>query len=232
VAAAAADRLEERVQRVVEQAVAAHRGELEQLVRHRVDFALAELAAELVHQELHPNGTHDGAAVETPPAAASSASERPCSRCGQRPRLRWRSLCRDCYRADRRAADARHRAQRRPAAALADDDEEPHPARDANGSRRRPGGRVRAAEKHPEPPAGVGGEPGPGRVVAADPALNGSAAIAAADLAARARRGPQILDVTAAELEAWLVAEGLAVRTPAGLVPTSRGLALGGALEA
>jgi hypothetical protein len=42
--------LEARVDRAVEQAVAARRGELERLVRSRVDVALQELAGELVSQ--------------------------------------------------------------------------------------------------------------------------------------------------------------------------------------
>jgi hypothetical protein len=46
------------------------------------------------------------------------------------------------------------------------------------------------------------------------------------------RRGAPPPDVSAEELEAWLLGAGLAARTPSGLLtPTALGVELGGALD-
>ena len=113
VAAAEDTSLEARVERAVEQAVAARRGELERLVTRRVDVALQELAGELVDQKL----------------------SRRCASCGGFPTLPNRTLCRDCHRA--RARELHAARVRRRNGSEPDDDEEPHPALADHGRKRR-----------------------------------------------------------------------------------------------
>jgi hypothetical protein len=128
--------LEERVQRVVEAAVAARRSELEQLVEARVDAELEQLAGELVAARLAP-------------------AKRACSVCGVEPRLPQRTVCRPCLRVRAREL---HAARRRNGGGPGDD-EEPHQAGRVNGNGRRHGGRVGRPWTRPEPPTEEEGSP-------------------------------------------------------------------------
>jgi hypothetical protein len=108
VAVAAEGSLEERVERAVESAVAARRGELERLVGESVDAALEQLAGELVDAQL----------------------ARRCANCGGTPLVARRTICRPCLRARRRELHAARVARRRNGTAPATSNgEEPHPAR-------------------------------------------------------------------------------------------------------
>jgi hypothetical protein len=183
--------LEARVERAVEQAIAARRADLEHLVRSRVDVALQELAGEVLDQQLAQR----------------------CTSCGGFPTLPSRTLCRDCHRARARELHAARVVRRRNGGTPADD-EEPHPApADLDSkSRREP---VRSPESAPNGAAGVS-ESGGG--------------IAAEELARRAG-ARNLPGLSAGELEAWLLGEGLARVTSAGLlVPTERTAAIAGAL--
>jgi hypothetical protein len=206
VAVAGEARLDERVERAVDSAVAARRVELERLVRLRVDAVLAELAVELVEEQLRANGAGvDQAAAEAArrprarPSPPLAASEPLCSECGERQRLRYRRVCRECDRASRRA---RYHARRAEAAGSA-----AGPSADAEPDR-------------PDVGAGLRDEP-------ADQGGDGS--IGVDELARRScvnGRG-----VEPRELLKWLTAAGFATGDEGALRPTAAALALGTFLE-
>jgi hypothetical protein len=123
VAAAEEARLEERVERAVASAVAARRPELQRLVRLRVDAVLAELAVELLDEQLNEDGA--GALGRQARPRSSPAAGKVCARCAQRPRLHYRTVCRQCDRASRRARYRARRAEAVDSAAGAAADAEP-----------------------------------------------------------------------------------------------------------
>jgi hypothetical protein len=197
--------LEQRVEHAVRAAVDARREELVGLVRARLDAELGLLADELVAEQLTPR-----------------SSPGLCSVCGRQPRLRQRTVCRGCLRVRARELHRRRVARRRNGTTPTTDDEEPDPAGHVNGNGGRQGGRVGHPWTRQAPTTEEEGSP--------EPAAGG---IAAGELARRANSGNRLLDLPAAGLEAWLIDAGLAERDPAGLlVPTGRGVEIGGALQA
>jgi hypothetical protein len=212
VAVAAEASLEERVQRAVHGAVTAHRAELEQMIRGRLDRELDAIATALVAEQIaQANGTP---APETKPL---------CSQCGAEPRLPGRTIGRTC----KHRQDWQRRKARR-ATAPASDDEEPEPAhqRKANGAAGGAGELLERAESRRKPPTGMSGCLEPEHVE------EHTAGIAADELARRAgRSATAVRRLTGDELEAWLRDAGLAQVTGAGLlVPTDRAVEIAGAL--
>jgi hypothetical protein len=200
---AAAEALEERVQRVVEAAVEARRQELELLVEARVDAELEQLASEAVARRL----------------------TRPCSVCGVEPRLPSRTVGRECLRARARELHAARVSRRHNGKAAADDEEpEPVPSRDEQNGGGRAGEPLRAPESRRSLAARVNGCRQPEHVE------ERAAGISADELARRAGRNG-VLALRADELEAWLRDTGLARVTSAGLlVPTERGVEIANGL--
>ena len=200
-----------RVERAVEQAIAARRPDLEQLVRSRVDVVLQELAGEVLDEQLatddepHPAPTDQDREPRRVPDGELLHQQlaRRCSRCGSSDVLPERTVCRECHRARARELHAKRAARRRNGDT---DDDEPHPAAPADQGRKRRREPVSSPESARNSVAGV--------------SENGG--IAAEELARRAG-GHGVLALRSDVLEAWLLDGGLAQVTSAGLlVPTDR----------
>jgi hypothetical protein len=194
-------------------AVDTHRPQLEQLVQERLDQELAEIAEQLVEQLTAPDLV--------------------CSVCGQEPRLPQRRVCGGCHR--RRSREL-HAARRNGRTQGADDPHSVPRAARAGVDIDRAGDSLRRRETPPAPAAQVKRKPAAaasGNATMPYGIVNGTEPVAAADLVDHAKRaGRSRAAVQPAELEQWLVSEGLADRTPAGLVATGRGVELGGSLDA
>jgi hypothetical protein len=79
-------------------------------------------------------------------------------------------------------------------------------------------------ERRREQAAGVNGRP--------EPEHGQATGISAAELARRVGSGDRLIDLTASDLETWLIGGGLAQVTSAGLlIPTALGIELGRALS-
>lgn len=138
--------LEARISRAVHAAIADRRAELEQLIRTRVDLELQALADELVDVAIAngngvgttaSKGRLDAPATELAfPLGDTESTVRTdrqepaplCSRCGERPRVAGRTICKRCRYDQENDRQRRRRAERRTAV----DEEPPRPALDAD----------------------------------------------------------------------------------------------------